>query len=537
MRKLVLTLLFAALIILGLTAVTNTALALSVTVSRTIDKSVIKPGEEFTVKLTYYPSSDVLGLVITEKIPIGFEVVSANPPYKLYKKDEGIIKWLFYGLKVESGEITYKVRVPKDVDLGTYRIEGLWEVASLTETISGTISSTTFEVKKAPSTISISVSPKQVYVDESVSVTGKIEPAHVNVKVTLKYMVNGKVKATKNLVTASDGSFTDVFTPSIGGAWSVVASWLGDYDHKGSTSKEAAFTVKKFSSTLTISVEAKEVNVGKELKITGKLQPPIANAKITLTYVKAGEVKITHTAITKADGTFTDTVIPDAGGIWKVKASWEGNEKYEASESGEVSFEAIEKRCIIATATYGSELAPQVQYLRGFREAIVYKTYAGSQFMKLFNAFYYSWSPYVAGLIWNYPTLKPIMQALLNPLLTILHIATITYQAFSFNSEAGIVLAGLVVCSLVGLVYLTPPVTVTLLTLKRRRKILPKTCQLKPLLALWVTSLALTILGEVTGIATLTMIATGILTITTTILVAGVTSLKIAHLKLKQLFC
>ena len=48
--------------------------------------------------------------------------------------------------------------------------------------------------------------------------------------------------------------------------------------------------------------------------------------------------------------------------------------------------------CLIATATFGSELAPQVQYLREIRDNTVLQTQSGTAFMTGFNQFYYSFS-------------------------------------------------------------------------------------------------------------------------------------------------
>jgi hypothetical protein len=50
--------------------------------------------------------------------------------------------------------------------------------------------------------------------------------------------------------------------------------------------------------------------------------------------------------------------------------------------------------CIIATATYGSAMAPQVQLLRNFRDNAILNTKAGASFMTVFNAWYWYWSGY-----------------------------------------------------------------------------------------------------------------------------------------------
>ena len=44
--------------------------------------------------------------------------------------------------------------------------------------------------------------------------------------------------------------------------------------------------------------------------------------------------------------------------------------------------------CLIATAAYGSEMAPQVQFLREIRDNSVLQTQSGTSFMTAFNSFY-----------------------------------------------------------------------------------------------------------------------------------------------------
>ena len=55
--------------------------------------------------------------------------------------------------------------------------------------------------------------------------------------------------------------------------------------------------------------------------------------------------------------------------------------------------------CLIATAAYGSELAPQVQQLRELRDNKLMNTESGSAFITTFNDVYYSFSPYIADYL------------------------------------------------------------------------------------------------------------------------------------------
>ena len=74
--------------------------------------------------------------------------------------------------------------------------------------------------------------------------------------------------------------------------------------------------------------------------------------------------------------------------------------------------------CLIATATFGSELAPQVQFLREIRDNTILQTESGTSFMVGFNQFYYSFSPAVADYERENPAFKEAVKLTLTPLLT-----------------------------------------------------------------------------------------------------------------------
>lgn len=73
--------------------------------------------------------------------------------------------------------------------------------------------------------------------------------------------------------------------------------------------------------------------------------------------------------------------------------------------------------CLIATAAYGSELAPQVQQLREIRDNTVLSTKSGAAFMTLFNQVYYSFSPAIADLEREHPVFREAIRMALTPML------------------------------------------------------------------------------------------------------------------------
>ncbi len=73
--------------------------------------------------------------------------------------------------------------------------------------------------------------------------------------------------------------------------------------------------------------------------------------------------------------------------------------------------------CLIATATFGSELAPQVQMLREIRDNSLLQTQSGQSFMQGFNQFYYSFSPIIADYERQNPVFKEAVKLTITPLL------------------------------------------------------------------------------------------------------------------------
>ena len=82
--------------------------------------------------------------------------------------------------------------------------------------------------------------------------------------------------------------------------------------------------------------------------------------------------------------------------------------------------------CLIATATFGSELAPQVQQLRELRDNTVLQTNSGTAFMTTFNQFYYSFSPTIADYEREHPVFKEFMKLALTPMISSLSILSMT---------------------------------------------------------------------------------------------------------------
>ena len=108
--------------------------------------------------------------------------------------------------------------------------------------------------------------------------------------------------------------------------------------------------------------------------------------------------------------------------------------------------------CLIATATYGSELAPQVQQLREIRDSKLLSTESGTSFMGAFNDVYYSFSPIIADYERENPVFKEMVKMGITPLLT-----TLSLMDYA-DSESSVLGIGISLIVLNGLMYVGVPV-------------------------------------------------------------------------------
>ena len=89
--------------------------------------------------------------------------------------------------------------------------------------------------------------------------------------------------------------------------------------------------------------------------------------------------------------------------------------------------------CLIATATFGTELTPQVQMLREIRDNSLMQTQSGQKFMNGFNELYYSFSPTIADLERKNSVFKETVRITITPLL--ISLSLLNYVEMDSESE------------------------------------------------------------------------------------------------------
>ena len=114
--------------------------------------------------------------------------------------------------------------------------------------------------------------------------------------------------------------------------------------------------------------------------------------------------------------------------------------------------------CLIATAAFDSEMAPQIQSLREIRDNTVLQTESGAAFMTNFNQFYYSFSPTIADYERENSVFKEAVKVTLTPLLTSLTLL----QYVDIDSEQEMLGYGIGLILLnIGMYFIAPAVLIT----------------------------------------------------------------------------
>ena len=186
---------------------------------------------------------------------------------------------------------------------------------------------------------------------------------------------------------------------------------------------------------------------------------------IPLTHTSPGKVKIPveftssgeHQVIIEMEGILFQP-IPVETTVFTINVGEDGSSYYENTSEG--------GGCLIATATFGSEMSPQVQQLRELRDNVVMQTASGHTFMTGFNQIYYSFSPYVADFERENVVFKQTVKVALTPMLTsfsILSHVPIDTEQEMLGYGIGVILLN------IGMYFVAPAVLITVLRKKLRK--------------------------------------------------------------------
>ncbi len=113
--------------------------------------------------------------------------------------------------------------------------------------------------------------------------------------------------------------------------------------------------------------------------------------------------------------------------------------------------------CLIATAAYETELAPQVQLLREVRDNVLFSTGSGTVFIAGFSEFYYTFSPTIADLERQNLVFKEAVKITITPMLSTMSILNYV----DINSESEMLGYGIGIILLnVGMYFVVPALVI-----------------------------------------------------------------------------
>ena len=220
---------------------------------------------------------------------------------------------------------------------------------------------------------------------------------------------------------------------------------------------------------ITVGTNFDSFGLGQAVMITGNVD---SSSVIIQVNDSTGTPILLRTVTTDSNGDYELKFrIPQTAGLgdWEIVASTAvdgvpviGAATFEVVEKGEnvtPAEQADEEKkkggCLIATAAFGSEMAPQVQFLRELRDNTVLQTESGTSFMAGFNQFYYSFSPAIADYERENPVFKEAVKITLTPLLTSLTLL----QYVDIDSESEMLGYGIGVILLnIGMYFVAPAV-------------------------------------------------------------------------------
>ncbi|MBO3808290.1 MAG: zinc dependent phospholipase C family protein [Candidatus Brockarchaeota archaeon] len=182
---------------------------------------------------------------------------------------------------------------------------------------------------KKSSTISLTA-PKTHAVFSNMTVSGSLNPPVSQVSITITCLKPDGLTLHSSTFTDAEGRFSSTFFIDAVGEWRFAASWQGDDLHEGAVSEVVILTASKASSTLSIQTIKASVAVNEEIEVSGSISKvgKLASISVIITYTKPDGSEITRRVLTSSDGIFSDSVIANAAGEWKIKASWSGDEFY-----------------------------------------------------------------------------------------------------------------------------------------------------------------------------------------------------------------
>ena len=212
--------------------------------------------------------------------------------------------------------------------------------------------------------------------------------------------------------SASVSPFDNTFEISFDADWRYTGTYVVEIMSQGQDLFEETTFYFKISDKHQAELDAKEKD--KQERITQLEAQEKAEQKEKIAQLEA-EQKEQQTKIAQWEAEQKEQ---QEAKIAQLEAQLEAQEKAEQERITQLEAEQNGGGCLIATATYGSEMSQQVQQLRELRDNQLLQTESGTAFITTFNDIYYSFSPIIADYERENPLFKEAVKLAITPMIS-----------------------------------------------------------------------------------------------------------------------
>jgi hypothetical protein len=171
--------------------------------------------------------------------------------------------------------------------------------ATLSGRISGIVTGEEHPLtSKQSSAITCVPEKTSVNVGDTLVVTGSVTPSASGATVRLEYK-SGSNDVSKSVTTGSDGKYTDNYTATLAGSWTVEASWSGNTQYNGASSESKAFSVSQPSVTTG----------GIKITVLDSANSPIVGATVSSTVAPTGQTSLNGVSGSDGSVSFTNVAV------------------------------------------------------------------------------------------------------------------------------------------------------------------------------------------------------------------------------------
>jgi protocatechuate 3,4-dioxygenase beta subunit len=275
------------------------------------------PNVNLTLNVTVQPTGAITGTITdTNNNPIAGATISAGSGQAtsgsdgVYEISSGIPTGS-YTVYVSATGYQPQNKTGVSVTTGSTTSGVNFKLTKIPATQSGRISGTVMGednplTSKQPSSITCIPGQTSINVGDTLSVSGGITPQVAAASVNIEYKM-GSTDVTRIATTGSDGKYSDTYSPTAAGSWTVQASWAGDSQHVGASSLAASFTVTQPLTTGGIKITVADSNgmliVGASVSSTST-----PSGQSALSGVSESDGSITFNNITPGSYTFGATI-------------------------------------------------------------------------------------------------------------------------------------------------------------------------------------------------------------------------------------